>query len=30
VEGWSDYGASEVYPGIDESVIIFLNSPSKK
>ena len=30
VEGYSDYGASEVYPGIDESVIIFLNSPSKK
>ena len=30
VEGWSDYGASEVFPGIDESVVIYLNSPSKK
>jgi len=28
VEGWDDYGASDVYAGIDESVILWLNSPS--
>ena len=28
VKGWDDYGASEVYSGFDESVILWLNSPS--
>jgi hypothetical protein len=28
VDGWNDYGASDVYAGIDESVILWLNSPS--
>jgi len=29
VKGWDDYGASEVFSGFDESVILWLNSPSK-
>ena len=28
VEGWDDYGAAEVYAGVDASVILWLNSPS--
>jgi hypothetical protein len=28
VEGWDDYGAAEVYTGVDASVILWLNSPS--
>jgi len=28
VEGWDDYGAAEVYAGVDGSVILWLNSPS--
>ena len=28
VEGWNNYGASEVVDGVDESVIMWLNSPS--
>jgi hypothetical protein len=28
VEGWDDYGAAEVYSGVDASVILWLNSPS--
>lgn len=28
VQGYSDIGASEVFAGVDESVIIYLNSPS--
>jgi hypothetical protein len=28
VEGWDDYGASQVYAGLDASVILWLNSPS--
>jgi len=28
VEGWDDFGASQVYNGIDESVILWLNTPS--
>lgn len=28
VEGWDDYGAAEVYAGVDSSVILWLNSPS--
>jgi len=28
VEGWNDVGASAVYAGFDESVILWLNSPS--
>jgi hypothetical protein len=28
VEGWDDYGATEVHAGIDASVILWLNSPS--
>ncbi len=28
VEGWDDYGAAEVYAGVDVSVILWLNSPS--
>ena len=27
-DGWNDYGATDVYAGIDESVILWLNSPS--
>jgi hypothetical protein len=29
VEGWADYGAVEVYAGVDASVIIWLNTPTK-
>jgi hypothetical protein len=28
VQGWDDCGASEVFAGIDETVILWLNSPS--
>jgi hypothetical protein len=28
VEGWDDYGAAEVFAGVDASVILWLNSPS--
>jgi hypothetical protein len=28
IEGWSDYGAAEVFTGYDGSVILWLNSPS--
>jgi hypothetical protein len=28
VEGWDDYGAAEVYAGVDASVILWLNTPS--
>jgi len=30
VEGWDDCGAIEVFAGLDESVILWLNTPSKK
>ena len=30
VQGWDDIGAVEVFAGTDESVIIYLNSPSSK
>lgn len=30
VEGWEDIGGSQVYNGIDESVILWLNTPSIK
>ena len=29
IEGWDDYGAAEVYAGVDGSVIIHLDSPSQ-
>jgi hypothetical protein len=29
VEGWSDYGAVEVFAGVDASVVIWLNTPAK-
>jgi hypothetical protein len=28
VEGWDDYGAAEVFAGVDASVILWLNTPS--
>jgi len=28
IEGWDDYGAAEVFAGVDASVILWLNSPS--
>ncbi|MGA3013428.1 MAG: hypothetical protein ABSD71_05280 [Bacteroidales bacterium] len=28
VEGWDNYGAAEVFAGVDASVILWLNSPS--
>lgn len=28
VDGWDDFGASQVYAGIDASVILWLNTPS--
>jgi hypothetical protein len=28
VHGWDDYGAAEVFAGVDASVILWLNSPS--
>ena len=28
-KGWDDFGASEAFSGFDESVILWLNSPSK-
>jgi hypothetical protein len=27
VEGWDNYGASEVFAGVDETVILWLNTP---
>jgi hypothetical protein len=30
VQGWDDIGAVEVFAGTDESVILYLNSPSSK
>ncbi|MCX6246415.1 MAG: hypothetical protein NTW10_01670 [Bacteroidetes bacterium] len=30
VEGWEDYGAIEVFSGVDASVILWLNTPSTK
>jgi hypothetical protein len=29
VEGWADYGAAEVFAGVDASVVIWLNTPEK-
>jgi hypothetical protein len=28
IEGWDNYGASEVFAGVDETVILWVNSPS--
>jgi hypothetical protein len=28
IDGWDDYGAAEVFAGVDASVILWLNSPS--
>ena len=28
VQGWNDYGAAEVFAGVDASVILWLNSPA--
>jgi len=30
VDGWNDFGAAEVFAGVDASVILWLNTPSHK